>query len=105
MNGAGSRRKGKTAEREFERDLLIPRGWDYSREQDGREQTNDFRFQGFWNEVKRRERLEVEKWCREVEARVPDHACPLVTFRRNGQPWRSTLLTTDLFDLIEEARS
>lgn len=98
-----SRDKGKVAEREVER-RLEQRGFHVIREQDGRTQGADLLVNGTYAvEVKRRERLSLLDWHRQLEGRIPGHLVPMVVWRPNREPWRASLLLADLADLIEEA--
>jgi hypothetical protein len=51
-------------------------------------------------EVRRRETLSIEAWCREVEAKA-DGRIPAVTFRRNNQPWRVALPLDQFLQLLQ----
>lgn len=51
-------------------------------------------------EVRRREQLLVPGWCAEHEAATPERFVPVLTYRRNREPWRASLLLDDLIDLI-----
>ena len=59
---------------------------------------------GRWRlEVKRRERIQIEDWCRQVEECLQIGETPVVVFRRSGQPWRACLLLEDLIPLLRES--
>lgn len=97
-----SRDKGKTAEREVGH-MLDRYGLSYLREQDGRIQGADFVIdRRFAAEVKRRERLSLVEYHRELEAKTPAHLTPVVIWRPSREPWRASLLLTDFLDLATE---
>jgi hypothetical protein len=50
---------------------------------------------GVYIEVKRRERLNLYAWMREVYESCGDEA-PLLLYRRNNQPWVAIILADDL---------
>lgn len=99
-----SRDKGKRGEREFSK-ALEGRGISHDRLLDGRHQVHGDVLAGeLAIEVRRRERIEIVKWCRDHEAEVPAHLIPVVAFRPNEEPWRVTLTLDDFLDLLEAAR-
>lgn len=98
--GKPSRTKGKTGEREI---VLLAKeaGFDKAHRSWQIPQPNGDigGIPGVHLEVRRREGLAVEAWCREVEAKANDRI-PVVAWRRNGEPWRATLPLTDLLRLL-----
>lgn len=105
MTGAMSRRKGASAELEFCR-VLAAHGWpNAGRTSDGRTQTGrgDIAHgpEGFHIEVKRRERLEIVRWCQDTELDATPTDTPVVAFRSNHQPWRMVMLADDLLPIIK----
>ena len=54
-------------------------------------------------EVKRQERIEIAKWCRQAEADAPAGTVPIVVFRRSKEPWRATLDFGHLLALLPRA--
>lgn len=100
-----SRAKGKTAEREWGH-LLDRWTLEYIREQDGRTQGSDFLVERqYMVEVKRRERLSLDEWSRQVEEDCPPHLVPVVAYRRSHQPWRVSLKAEDFFALLLIAKA
>lgn len=101
--GRASREKGKRGEREFA-EALRDAGWTDARrgrQYRGTEDSPDVvGLPGVHLEVKRRERLEVEKWCLQVEAEAPEGAVPVVAWRRNRQRWRVSLPLEDFLRLL-----
>jgi len=98
-----SRRKGRAAERELEA-LIADRGIEVDRSLGGRHQPyGDIRIPGDAIECRRRERVEIVRWCREHEAEVPGHIRPVVAFRTNGEPWRVALPLDDYLDLVQQS--
>jgi len=102
--GAMSRDKGKRGERELST-LLAATGLPYLREQDGRVQGADFRVEQFCIEARYREKLEIPKWCAELELATPDHLVPVLAWRKNNAPWRTSMLMSDWLDLIRAGRA
>lgn len=99
-----SRNKGREAERQV--GLMLERyKLPYLRPQNGRLQDCDFvidrRFAG---EVKRREKLALVQYHRELEAKTPGHLTPIVIWRPSREPWRVSLLADDFFDMAVETR-
>jgi hypothetical protein len=101
MTGAMSRRKGKSSEREVVQ-LAKPYFPDAARDWATPQLHGDIKgIPGVHLEVRRRETLSIEAWCKEVEAKCDDRI-PAVAFRRNNQPWRVALPLTDLLALLAE---
>ena len=104
MTGAMSRRKGSTGELEFCR-VLAAHGWpNAQRTADGRAQHERGDIAGgpagFHLEVKRRERLEIVKWCYQAETEARPTDIPAVVFRTSRQPWRMVMLADDLLPVL-----
>lgn len=98
-----SRRKGREAEREFERSVEA-RGIEVDRNLGGRiQKTGDVRMPGVCVEVRRREKVSIVAWSREQEQKTPSHLIPAVAYRTNGEPWRVSLPLEDFLDLLEQA--
>lgn len=94
MTGKGSRTKGARGERELA-GLIGGRRTGQMQSQTGAPEADVEGLAGHFTEVKRRERVEIEKWCKETELSAPDGLVPIVIWRRNHQPWRVTLLLDD----------
>ena len=108
MSGRRSRNKGKTGEREFAA-ILREHGHEDARrgrQYKGTDDSPDVVGLGddFHLEVKRREAIRIEEWCKQVEAEAAPGSTPVVAWRRNHQPWRVTLPLTDFLRLVAEAR-
>lgn len=104
MGGRMSRRKGQAGERSVEL-IFQEAGFTTDRNIGGRKQiAGDIAAAGLAVEVRRREKLSIERWCREHEAETPEHLTPVVVWRRSGEPWRVSLTLDDLIDLLREAR-
>lgn len=103
MGGKSSRDKGARGEREFS-DLLSNELGQVVKRKLGqaRDGGDDIEVGRYRIEVKRREKLAIEAWCKQVEATCTTAAeigedgqvkpqVPVVVFRRNGQPWRAVV--------------
>lgn len=106
MSGRRSRNKGANGERELA-NLLRSHGIEAQRTaplQAGKDSTDAdvLAFDGIFLEVKRRERLEMEAWCKEAES-VAGERIPVVAWRRNNQPWRVSLPLTSFIELYHQA--
>lgn len=100
-----SRAKGRTAERAVELEFQGA-GLSTERALSGRTQVHgDILSEGLAVEVRNRQRIEIVKWSAEHELGCPNHLTPVVVYRCNHQPWRASLLLSDLLDLVKEARS
>lgn len=105
MGGRMSRRKGQAGERSVEL-IFQEAGFHTERNLSGRKQiAGDIAVEGLAVEVRRREKLSIERWCREHEAETPEHLTPVVVWRRSGEPWRVSLTLDDLIELLREARA
>ena len=103
MTGKTSRNKGARGEREFAELLSNELGQVVKRKLgQARDGGDDIQVGRYRIEVKRREKLAIEAWCKQVEAsctvaadisedgQVKDEV-PVVVFRRNGEPWRAVV--------------
>lgn len=98
-----SRRKGREAEREFEREVEA-RDIEVERNLGGRiQKTGDVRLPGVAVEVRRREKVAIVAWSREQEAKTPEHLIPAVAYRTNNEPWRVSMPLSDFLDLLEQS--
>lgn len=53
-------------------------------------------------EVKRQERLEIQRWTRQADAECPEGSVPVLCYRTNRQPWRSVLETVQLVQILHD---
>ena len=98
------RDKGKSGEREVEA-MIRRRDVHVLREQDGRTQGADFLVERFMAiDAKRRNRVEILKWSREIEEKVDPSIVPVIAYRPDREPWRASLLLEDLLELAWEPR-
>lgn len=98
-----SRNKGRNAEAEAEK-ILRTHGFQTERNLGGRVQVaGDIAIYepSLAVEVRRREQLQVVKWCREHEASTPPSHTPVLVFRPNREPWRVALLLEDFARLVK----
>lgn len=56
-------------------------------------------------EVKRCERVEIDKWCAQAELATSPGDVPAVAWRRSRQRWRVALPLTDFLRLVRRAES
>ena len=92
MGGRASRNKGATAERELATMLSHELGYPIKRKLgQAREGGDDIQVENYRLEVKRREKLAVESWCKQVEEVAEPGEWPVVVFRRSGQKWRAVV--------------
>lgn len=92
MGGRASRNKGATAERELATMLSNELGYPIKRKLgQAREGGDDIQVENYRLEVKRREKLAVESWCKQVEEVAEPGEWPVVVFRRSGQKWRAVV--------------
>lgn len=62
---------------------------------------------GAYVEVRRRNALRIDAWCREVEAEAAALGVddlPVVAFRRDREPWRAAVPLDGLLELLAELR-
>lgn len=102
--GRASREKGKRGEREWanylrQRGIDARRGRQYAGHPDAPDVVG---IDGWFCEVKRRERLAVEKWVEQAEADAGPEDRVYVAHRRNGKPWLVTLRACDFVELLRE---
>lgn len=101
-----SRNKGAVAEREIA-SILRAAGWPDARRtgqmqsQRGAPEADVFAIPGARLEVRRRERIEIVRWCREHEALTPPLDIPIVVFRPSREPWRACLELDELLPLLK----
>lgn len=104
--GSRSRRKGKVGEREWAAYLRengvseARRGRQYAGHPDAPDVVG---IPGWYQEVKRRERIQIEKWMEQAEADAGPDDRVLVAHRRNGKPWLVTMRAVDAVPLILRA--
>ena len=92
MGGRASRNKGAVAERELAAMLSDELGYPIKRKLgQAREGGDDIQVENYRLEVKRREKLAVESWCKQVEEVAEPGEWPVVVFRRSGQKWRAVV--------------
>jgi Holliday junction resolvase len=103
MSGRASRDKGARGEREFAELLSNELGQVVKRKLgQARDGGDDIQVGRYRIEVKRREKLAIEVWCKQVEAACTvaqdidqdgrlAEPVPVVVFRRNGEPWRAVV--------------
>ena len=92
MSGRASRNKGASAERELAAMLSDELGYPIKRKLgQAREGGDDIQVENYRLEVKRREKLAVESWCKQVEEVAEPGEWPVVVFRRSGQKWRAVV--------------
>jgi Holliday junction resolvase len=102
MTGRASRNKGAAAERELATMLSDQLGFAVKRKLgQARDGGDDIQIGRYRIEVKRREALRLDDWCKQVEAASGPEDVPVVAYRRNGQPWR-VVVPIDWF--IEQVR-
>ena len=102
MTGKASRNKGAAAERELATMLSDELGFAVKRKLgQARDGGDDITIGKYRIEVKRREALRLDEWCKQVEAASGAGDVPVVAYRRNGQPWR-VVVPIDWF--IEQVR-
>ncbi len=103
MNGRGKRNKGAAGERELAGILKDHLGFEVKRNLgQARDGADDITIQKFRIEVKRQERLQVDKWSEQVESCSKSGEIPVLAYRRNGQPWRVCLKLDDFIPLMRD---
>ena len=104
MNGKGKRAKGAGGERELAALLSENLGFVVKRNLgQARDGQDDLTVAQFRIEVKRQERLQIDKWCEQVEACAAVGEVPVLAYRRNGQPWRVVLQLRDFLPLMRDS--
>jgi Holliday junction resolvase len=104
MNGRGKRNKGAAGERELAGILKDQLGFEVKRNLgQARDGADDITIQKFRIEVKRQERLQVDKWSEQVESCSKSGEIPVLAYRRNGQPWRVCLRLDDFIPMLRDA--
>ena len=104
MNGRGKRNKGAAGERELAGILKDYLGFEVKRNLgQARDGADDITIQKFRIEVKRQERLQVDKWSEQVESCSKSGEIPVLAYRRNGQPWRVCLKLDDFIPMLRDA--
>lgn len=89
MTGRASRNKGAAGEREFAALLTDALGVVVRRKLgQARDGGDDVQVGKYRIEVKRREALRLDDWCKQIEQATEPGEVPVVAYRRNGQPWR-----------------
>ena len=99
--GKSARNKGKVGEREVVK-ILKEHGIKNARRTQqfsGKEGTADVEgLDGFHIEVKRQEKLAIEKWHQQACEDARDEETPIVVFRKSGQPWRIVMDFEEFLD-------
>jgi Holliday junction resolvase len=104
MNGRGKRNKGAAGERELAGILKDHLCFEVKRNLgQARDGADDITIQKFRIEVKRQERLQVDKWSEQVESCSKLGEVPILVYRRNGQPWRVCLKLDDFIPMLRDA--
>ena len=91
-----SRNKGAHAERELAAYLSDALGVEIKRKLDQAREVGQFRI-----EVKRREKLAIPQWVRQIEECTEEGEVPVVAFRQNKQPWRIVIRLDDYVDYMK----
>lgn len=103
--GVNSRQKGKRGELEFAR-LCRDEGYDVRRTAQFCGNTGEAAdvvgLPGIHAEVKRVERLDLTAAMDQSRHDARDGEIPIVAHRRNGEPWKITMLAADWFRLYRE---
>ena len=103
MNGRGKRAKGAAGERELAALLSEHLGFVVKRNLgQARDGADDITIQHFRLEIKRQERLQVDKWSEQVESCAQPGEIPVLAYRRNGQPWRVCLRLEDFIPMMRD---
>jgi Holliday junction resolvase len=104
VNGRGKRNKGAAGERELAALLTEHLGFAVKRNLgQARDGADDITVQKFRIEVKRQERLQVDKWSEQVEACSQPGEIPVLAYRRNGQPWRICMRLEDFIPMMRDS--
>lgn len=89
MSGRMARNKGAAGERELAQILTDCLGVKIQRKLgQARDGGDDIQIGKYRIEVKRRETLSIDAWCKQVEDAAEYDEVPVLAYRRNGQPWR-----------------
>ena len=98
-----SRRKGANGEREF-RDVLRAHGFEAHRDGQQRFGHRDLTHNIPWThlEVKRRETVAIDSWCRQAEEDAGPDENPVVVWRRSKAPWRAAMPATRFLAIMRE---
>ncbi len=89
MSGRMARNKGAAGERELAQILTDHLGVKIQRKLgQARDGGDDIQIGKYRIEVKRRETLSIDAWCKQVEDAASHDDIPVLAYRRNGQPWR-----------------
>lgn len=103
-----SRRKGKVGELEVAQ-VMRDHGFQARRtapmqaQQGAPEADVALSVEGMFVEVKRCERVEIDKWCAQAELASPHSSTPCVVWRRSRQPWRVALPLDEFLLLLRRA--
>lgn len=104
--GRGSRNKGAAGEREAAR-IITAELPEYPCERGARNGVRGaddaIGLPGIHLEVKRQERIEIEKWSQQSEGDAKDGDIPAVIWRRSHQPWRVSMPLLDFLRLYRKA--
>lgn len=57
---------------------------------------------GFHVEVKRQEKLAIDKWWEQSVQDCPENTIPIVVFRKNSQKWRVVIDYNNFLDLVKK---
>lgn len=102
MSGRMARNKGAAGERELAAILADELGFVVKRKLgQARDGGDDIQVGQYRIEVKRREALRLDEWCKQIEQASQPGDVPVVAYRRNGQPWR---VVVPLVWFIEQVR-
>ena len=112
MSGRKSRDKGARGEREVA-ELLNGRRTGQMQSQEDSSEADVEAGEPLWNEafhteVKRQERLQMNRWHKQAAADAAEkigHPIPLVVYRSNGEPWRVSLDMNDFLFLWKYTHS
>ena len=55
-------------------------------------------------EVKRAEALRMSDWSKQAESEAPQGTVPILVYRRSREPWRASILLSDLIALLPDER-
>ena len=100
--GRAQRRKGGVGEREVAA-IFREHGWpEAKRSGDAGQLDGDLdHTDPFYVEVRRRERLDIPAWLREIAEECPADKRPLLVFRRSREGWHACLPLHDFLGLIQ----